>query len=125
MCYSIRMSNHSPSYVFSSRYGQIRSVTQIDETQYLVEGSTRYVRFGHDPNDNSTMADFEGGPYIATGEYLHNCVGRFPCVNASTVVKSVKFIKPEQAAKFLGFTDTAIVSTFDKPDYSYCLVETE
>lgn len=117
------MSKYPPSYAFTSRYGQHRSITRIDATHYLVEGDTRYVRFGHDANDNSTMADFEGGPFIATGEPLHACVGGFPCLHKSAVVESVKWITPDAAAAYLGFTDSAVVAAFDKPDYSYCLVE--
>ena len=117
------MSKYPPSYAFTSRYGQHRSITRIDATHYLVEGNTRYVRGGHDPKSEWTMVDFEGGPFIATGETLQVCVGEFPCLDGSAVVENVKWISPDAAAAYLGFTDSAVVAAFDKPDYSYCLVE--
>lgn len=48
-----------------SRYGQKRTVTQINDNQFIVEGETTYGRFGfeHDPSD-LTYVDFEGGPFI-------------------------------------------------------------
>ncbi len=81
------------------------------------------MRGGHDPQSDWVMVDFEGGPFIATGEPLHACVGWFPCLEKSAVVKTVKTISPQEAAAALGFTDSPIVSTFNKPNYSYCLVE--
>lgn len=48
-----------------SRYGQKRTVTQINDNQFIVEGETTYGRLGfeHDPFD-LTYVDFEGGPFI-------------------------------------------------------------
>lgn len=48
-----------------SRYGQKRTVTQINDSQFIVEGETTYVRlvFENDPSD-LTYVDFEGGPFV-------------------------------------------------------------
>lgn len=117
------MSKYPTSYAFQSRYGQHRSVTRVDATHYLVEGVTHYMRGGHDPQTDWVMVDFEGGPFIATDEPLQECVGAFPCLHESAVVKTVKQISPQAAAAALGYTDSAVVASFDKPHYSYCLVE--
>jgi hypothetical protein len=51
-----------------SRYGQKRTVTQINDNQFIVEGDAGYLRIGFeiDPS-NPTYADFEGGPFLHIG----------------------------------------------------------
>lgn len=119
------MTTPPPSYAFSSRYGQHRSITRIDSTRYLVEGQTHYLRGGGDPETGSTMVDFEGGPFLMTGESLALMVGDLPCVREHAVIKSVKSVNPETAVELLGLTGSHWVKTMDKPDYAYVLVETD
>ena len=64
------MSKYPTSYTFTSRYGQIRSVTQVDPKRFVVEGETLYMRFGSDEATGFTMADFEGGPCVMSGDTL-------------------------------------------------------
>lgn len=44
-----------------SRHGDIRTVLQIDENTYSIEGKSRYFRRGLD------FIDFEGGPFVGPG----------------------------------------------------------
>ena len=51
-----------------SRYGQKRTVTQINDTQFIIEGTSGFIRMGFeiDPS-NPTYVDFEGGPFLHIG----------------------------------------------------------
>lgn len=50
---------------FRSRYGQQRVVTQINESQYTLEGPTHFTRAAG--NDTIEYFDFEGGPDLWLG----------------------------------------------------------
>lgn len=117
------MKSFAPSYTFTSRYGQTRSITRVDDHRFIVEGDTRYMR-GGEAGDGGTMVDFEGGPFLMSGESLQVCVGDFPCVPENAVIKRVRCVTPYVAATEMGFTDSAMIKAFDKSDYSYVLVET-
>jgi hypothetical protein len=119
------MNRFPTSYSFASRYGQIRSVTRIDPKRYIVEGETLYTRASNDPQTNFSMADFEGGPCLISGDSLEQDIGHFPITDSHMIVKSVAFVSPEDAADLMGFTDSAVVQAFSKSDYAYVLVEVE
>ena len=119
------MNTPSPSYAFSSRYGQHRSITRIDSKRYLIEGNTRYMRGGEDPQTGSTMVDFEGGPFLMTGDPLAAMVGDLPCVREHAIIKSAKSVNAATAVELLGLTGSHWVTAMDKPDYAYVLVETD
>lgn len=99
------------AYTTSSRYGATRSLSplgaQSDGTrQYILWGESRYVRGGHG------MIDFEGGPFVSTGEFLDSenpqpvrlvdCVGQIPCVGAEEIVIGAQWIDRDHAAHALG-----------------------
>lgn len=117
------MNTFPVSYTFTSRYGKTRSLTRISSHRYIVEGETHYMRGGAD-NDGNPFVDFEGGPFVVCGEFLEYCVGKFPCISHGEVVKQIKSITPDAAATEMGYTDSATVRAFQKPNYSYVLVET-
>lgn len=52
----------------NSRYGQQRTVTQINDSQFIVEGKSKTIRVGFeiDPS-NPTYVDLDGGPFIHIG----------------------------------------------------------
>jgi len=119
------MNKYPTSYTFTSRYGQIRSVTQVDPKRFVVEGETLYLRYGSDEATRFTMVDFEGGPCMTSGDILEKDIGHFPITHRFMQVKSVTCLSPEDAADLMGYTDSAIVKTFNKPDYAYVLVEVQ
>ena len=119
------MRQYPTSYTFTSRYGQIRSVTQVDPKRFVVEGETLYLRYGRDENTRFTMVDFEGGPCLTSGDILEREIGHFPITHRFMQVKSVTCLSPKDAADLMGYTDSAIVKTFNKPDYAYVLVEVD
>lgn len=119
------MRQYPTSYTFTSRYGQIRSVTQVDPKRFVVEGETLYMRFGSDEATGFTMADFEGGPCVMSGDTLEEDIGHFPITHRFMEIKSVTCLSPEDAADLMGYTDSAMVKTFNKPDYAYVLVEVQ
>ena len=119
------MRQYPTSYTFTSRYGQIRSVTQVDPKRFVVEGETLYLRFGNDAATGFTMADFEGGPCMTSGDILEKDIGHFPITHRFMEIKSVTCLSPEDAADLMGYTDSAMVKTFNKPDYAYVLVEVQ
>lgn len=51
-----------------SIYGQKRTVTQINDNQFIIEGESGFLRMGFeiDPS-NPTYVDFEGGPFLHIG----------------------------------------------------------
>ena len=58
-----------------------------------------------------------------SGELLETAIGDFPITHRFMQIKSVTCLSPEDAADLMGYTDSAMVKTFDKPDYAYVLVE--
>jgi hypothetical protein len=51
-----------------SRYGRKRTVTQINDNQFIVEGDSGFLRIGFEVDPSSpTYADFEGGPFLHIG----------------------------------------------------------
>lgn len=51
-----------------SRYGSKRTVTQINDNQFIVEGDTGFLRIGFEVDPSSpTYVDFEGGPFLHIG----------------------------------------------------------
>lgn len=98
------------AYTTSSRYGVTRSLSplgaQPDGTrQYILWGESRYVRGGHG------MIDFEGGPFVSTGEFLDpenpqpvrlvDCIGQIPCVDRDEIVIAAQWLDRARAAHAL------------------------
>ncbi len=98
------------AYTTSSRYGATRSLSplgaQPDGTrQYILWGESHYVRGGHG------MIDFEGGPFVSTGEFLDpenpqpvrlvDCVGALPCVDRDEIVIGAQWLDRARAAHAL------------------------
>lgn len=51
-----------------SRYDRKRTVTQINDNQFIVEGDTGFLRIGFEVDPSSpTYVDFEGGPFLHIG----------------------------------------------------------
>lgn len=51
-----------------SRYGSKRTVTQINDSQFIIEGDAGFLRIGFEIDPSSpTYADFEGGPFLHIG----------------------------------------------------------
>ena len=52
-----------------SRYSQKRTITQISDSEYLIEGESDYGRLGFEIDPSMlTYADFEGGPFLHIGD---------------------------------------------------------
>ena len=52
-----------------SRYNQKRTITQISDTEYLIEGESDYGRLGFEIDPSMlTYVDFEGGPFLHIGD---------------------------------------------------------
>jgi len=51
-------------YTTKSRYGVIRTLTEISDNLYIVEGKSEIMRVSND------FIDFEGGPFLMIGENL-------------------------------------------------------
>lgn len=107
-----------------SRYGQHRSVCRVGDNRFIIEGPSKHVRGASDENGPS-MADFEGGPCVFTGMDLRMALGDAPCLPEGKTVKSARFLSPQEYAELVNMTDAHWVWVFEKPDYAYCLVETE
>lgn len=103
--------NSTPNaYTTSSRYGVSRSLSPLGEQpdgtrQYILWGRSHYVRGGHG------MIDFEGGPFVTTGEFLDpnnpqpvrfvDCVGALPCVDEGEIVIGAQWLDSTKAAHAL------------------------
>lgn len=107
-----------------SRYGQHRTVCRVGENAFILEGPSRFTRGAADEN-GPTMADFEGGPCVFTGMSLQLAVGEAPCLPEGKTVKSARFITPVEYAQHINMNASHWVQAFTKPDYAYCLIETE
>ncbi len=58
------MSQHT-----KSRYNQKRTITQISDKEYLIEGESDYGRLGFEIDPSVlTYVDFEGGPFLHIGD---------------------------------------------------------
>ena len=107
------MANHTTptAYAISARYGLNRSLSPLGLRQdgclhYILWGESRYVRGGHG------MIDFEGGPFVSTGEFLNpdapqpvylvDCIGTLPCIDATEVVVEARWMEAADAAYALG-----------------------
>ena len=98
------------AYTTSSRYGVSRSLSPLprrdDGTQaFILWGESHYVRGG------DGMIDFEGGPFVSTGEFVNpdhpepvrlvDCVGALPCLDGSEIVIGAQWVSREDAAHAL------------------------
>ena len=103
--------NTTPTaYTTSSRYGVPRSLSPLRSRedgarQFVLWGESRYVRGG------DGMIDFEGGPFVSTGEFLNpdhpepvylvDCVGALPCLDGGEIVIGAQWMSREDAAHAL------------------------
>ena len=108
-----------------SRYGQHRTVCRVDENRFIVEGPTHFTRGACEADGTPTMCDFQGGPFICAGSDLRVSIGDAPCLPEGKTIKTVRWLSAEQYAEAIHLTDPYWVQTFNKPEYAYCLVETE
>jgi hypothetical protein len=122
---------HPPqSYTISARYGLNRSLSPLGAQpdgcrHYILWGESHYVRGGHG------MIDFEGGPFVSTGEFLDpdnpqpvrlvDCIGNLPCVGADEVVVEARWMDAQDAAYALG-EDGAFVNP--QGNRSFALIKT-
>jgi hypothetical protein len=57
------------SQPIKSRYNQKRTITQISDSEYLIEGESDYGRLGFEIDPSMlTYVDFEGGPFLHIGD---------------------------------------------------------
>ena len=75
-----------------SRHGDVRIISQIGETTYVVEGVSLYSRGASDEQGQMTMFDFEGGPCYVVGQ-------RFPFQDSANVIKTLK-ANPNQVRNY-------------------------
>ena len=52
-----------------SRYGQPRVVTKVARNKYIIDGPSSYYR-GGTSNDGHPFIDYDGGPFICTGDSM-------------------------------------------------------
>jgi hypothetical protein len=52
-----------------SRYGQPRVVTKVARNKYIIDGPSAYYRGGQD-NDGNPFIDYDGGPFVCTGDSM-------------------------------------------------------
>ena len=62
------------THTIMSRYGQPRTFTKVARNKYIVDGPSAYCRGGQD-NDGNYFVDYDGGPFICTGDSLSFYVG--------------------------------------------------
>jgi hypothetical protein len=57
------------SQCLRSKEKNTRTITQINENEYLIEGKSDWARFGFEIDDNFlTFADLENGPFLHVGD---------------------------------------------------------
>ena len=76
---------------FKSRYGDTRTVTQVDESTLILEGTTMYTR-GSDGDDGQLMVDFEGGPFLTRGMDIRVHLG----CPMDGVIKTMRFLPSDR-----------------------------
>ena len=52
-----------------SRYGQPRVVTKVARNKYIIDGPSAYYR-GGTTNDGYAFIDYDGGPFVCTGDSM-------------------------------------------------------
>ena len=75
-----------------SRQGDVRIISQIGETTYVVEGVSLYSRGASDDQGQMSLFDFEGGPCYVVGQ-------RFPFQDSANVIKTLK-ANPNQVRNY-------------------------
>lgn len=61
--------NINDTFKFMSRYGQPRVVTKVADNTYIIDGPSSYFR-GGTTNDGDPFIDYEGGPFVCTGDLM-------------------------------------------------------
>ena len=66
-----------------SSYDNARTITQIHPDQYIIEGDSKYGRFGFEIDPSIlTYADFEGGPFLLIG---NNFLGKGNIISIESI----------------------------------------
>ena len=82
--------NSKVGFKIISRYGQPRVVTQVGTNKYTIDGPSSYFRGGSN-NDGNPFIDYDGGPFVCTGDSMSFYGGK-----ASEEIAAVKAIEPSQ-----------------------------
>lgn len=59
---------------YINRYGEEFTFTLLKDDDVLWQGPFKYYRFSKDDNDNISMVDPSGGPYIGKGDMLSHII---------------------------------------------------
>ncbi len=59
---------------YTNRYGDEYTFTILKDKDILWQGPFEHLRFSKDDNDNITMVDPSGGPYISKGDMLSHII---------------------------------------------------
>ena len=73
-----------------SRYGQPRVVTKVARNKYIIDGPSAYYR-GGTSNDGYPFIDYDGGPFVCTGDSMSFYGGK-----ASEEIAAIKAIESSQ-----------------------------
>lgn len=73
-----------------SRYGQPRVVTKVAENIYIIDGPSSYFR-GGTTNDGDPFIDYDGGPFVCTGDSMSFYGG-----TEKEIIKSLDIIETSQ-----------------------------
>lgn len=61
--------NINDTFKIMSRYGQPRVVTKVADNTYIIDGPSSYYR-GGTTNDGDPFIDYDGGPFVCTGDSM-------------------------------------------------------
>ena len=74
---------------YTNRYGDEYTFTILKDKDILWQGPFEHLRFSKDDNENITMVDPSGGPYIEAGESLFGrTVESFQSVDEGFLIKT-------------------------------------
>ena len=71
--------------LIKSRYGVNRTITEQADGTLLIEGESLYYRVGGD-EQNITMFDFEGGPFLMVGDPMLD-------LDMDGIIKSIEILE--------------------------------
>lgn len=82
--------NINDTFKIMSRYGQPRVVTKVAENIYIIDGPSSYFR-GGTTNDGDPFIDYDGGPFVCTGDSMSFYGG-----TEKEIIKSLDIIETSQ-----------------------------
>jgi hypothetical protein len=100
--------NIKDTFQIMSRYGQPRVVTKVADNTYIIDGPSSYCR-GGTTNDGDTFIDYDGGPFVCTGDSMSFYGG-----TEKERVKTITIIESSQE----GFLTIEIITY---PNSQYCM----